>query len=153
MKRGVGTFCGYVEYIKEGIGYSELEDHTYIIKDESTGGEVETRKDGPVDVTKLFVDQINKNNVDAIWSSSHASEHDFAGFRHNKETGRIVSQEGKLIAIDISGKRYEINSTNPKVYTPCGNCLIGHISDKNCMALAWIHSGGVCQFMGYTVET
>lgn len=29
----------------------------------------------------------------------------------------------------------------------------GRIPNKNCMALAWIHSGGANQFVGYTVST
>ncbi|MCY3024261.1 MAG: transglutaminase domain-containing protein, partial [Planctomycetota bacterium] len=40
-----------------------------------------------------------------------------------------------------------------KVYLPMGNCLIGHISEPDCMATAWMHSGGVYQMFGYTAVT
>ena len=34
-----------------------------------------------------------------------------------------------------------------------GNCLMGHIDSPDCMALGWLGSGGVDQFVGYTVVT
>ena len=51
------------------------------------------------------------------------------------------------------GNRYPIHSTHPKVWLAIGNCLIGHIPDRQCMALAMMHSVGVYQMVGYTMVT
>jgi len=151
VKRGLGANRGWVGWVKEGKAYSEGKDRHYYVKS-SKSKEVIEKSDGPVDVTKLFVDDLNKNNIDAIWTSSHATERDFSGFRHNKRTGRIVPERGRLVGVDMRGKKYPIKSTNPKVYLPAGNCLIGNITGKNCMATAWMRSG-VYQMFGYTVPT
>jgi len=152
VKRGLGAFCAWLDRIKEGICFSEITDGKYMVKDATTGWKVMEKSDGPVDVTALFVGEINKNNVDVVWTSSHATERDFSGFRHNRPTGRIVPRNGRLVAIDLKGQQYEITTTNPKVYMPAGNCLIGNISGRECMALAWMRSGAY-QMYGYTVPT
>jgi len=36
---------------------------------------------------------------------------------------------------------------------PVGNCLIGHVPNRDCMALALMHSAGVDQMFGYTAAT
>ena len=34
-----------------------------------------------------------------------------------------------------------------------GNCLMGHVPDRNCMTMAWLKTGGVRQIVAYTVST
>ena len=39
--------------------------------------------------------------------------------------------------------------TNPKIVNAVGNCLLGNVNNKECMAVNWMGSGAV-QLLGYT---
>jgi hypothetical protein len=67
--------------------------------------------------------------------------------------GFFRSRAGQMVGEDTQSQRYEINSPNPKVYMPVGNCLMGHIDGPDAMALAWMRAVGVKQMIGYTVPT
>ena len=58
-----------------------------------------------------------------------------------------------MFGVDTQRKRFEIKSTNPKVYLPIGNCLMGNINGPDAMALAWMNDGSVMQMIGYTKPT
>ncbi len=58
-----------------------------------------------------------------------------------------------LRGVDMNHAEFPIDSPNPKIYLPLGNCLMGHIPDQNAMAVAFMHSAGVRQMCGYVVST
>jgi hypothetical protein len=58
-----------------------------------------------------------------------------------------------MFGVTTGGERFNIQSPNPKVYLPIGNCLMGHINGADAMALAWMNDVGVHQMIGYTVLT
>jgi zinc protease len=58
-----------------------------------------------------------------------------------------------MFGVPLDGERFGIQSDNPKVLLPIGNCLMGHIDGPDAMALAWLNSVGVRQMIGYTVVT
>lgn len=58
-----------------------------------------------------------------------------------------------MFGVDTQRKRFEIKSTNPKVYLPIGNCLMGNINGPDAMALAWMNDVSVMQMIGYTKPT
>ena len=58
-----------------------------------------------------------------------------------------------MFGVDTRRKRFEIESTNPKVYLPIGNCLMGNINGPDAMALAWMNDVSVMQMIGYTKPT
>ena len=58
-----------------------------------------------------------------------------------------------MYGLDTQRKSHPIHSPNPKVYLAVGNCLMGHVRDRESMALAWLNGVGVCQMVGYTVPT
>ena len=154
INHATGATKGWIEQVKSGVVYSETEDNTYFVKNSETNNKTIEKTDGPLDVTGQFAKQVNSNKIDALWSSSHATENDFSGFRHNKETGSIIAEDGQLMALSLDRNNvYPINSDNPKIYLAAGNCLIGNINKQNCMLTAWLHSGGVDQFVGYTNAT
>jgi zinc protease len=143
------TAGGWLDYLQEGEYFSEGKAPDWWVKKD---GKIE-KKQSPTDTTKMWVELLNNGRADFVLTSGHATQHDWqAGFPPRRD-GQIRSQGGNLTAIDTEGKKFEIASTNPKVYFGMGNCLIGEISDTNCMALAWIHSGAAYQFCGYTVST
>lgn len=147
------TAGGWLKFLQEGVGYSEDARRPGRWWKKQKGKiDVETRDDGPRDTTRSFVKQLNSGKVDIMWTSGHATTGDWE-IKFPGGGGQFKSKRGKLYGISAKGKRYKIKSDNPKVYYAPGNCLIGKIDSKNCMALAWIHSGGAYQYLGYTVPT
>ncbi|MBN2474342.1 MAG: hypothetical protein JXB62_07025 [Pirellulales bacterium] len=133
----------------EGVWYCELNKNRMVRK---APGEAPRRLEGPDDTTQALVDALNVYRAQLFVTSGHATERDWQiGFRYRN--GQFRSSAGGLFGVDTQGSRYAVESPNPKVYLPVGNCLMGHIDGPDAMALAWLHSAGVYQMIGYTVPT
>jgi hypothetical protein len=133
----------------EGIWYSELERGKMVRK---TPGEKPAGEEGPADSTKALVDVLNNYQAQLFVTSGHATERDWQigyGYRN----GQFRSHAGELFGVDTTGQRIPVASSNPKVYLPVGNCLMGHIDGPDAMALAFMNSAGVDQMIGYTVPS
>lgn len=138
-----------INAFEEGVCFSEKEPGVQWHKE--PGGKME-KTIGSVDSTKLIVNYLNYKKPDCVLTSGHSSQHDWQiGYRYRN--GQFRSAGGQLFAIDTKGHRFNISSPNPKIYLPLGNCLMGDISDRDCMVLAWIHTGGAYQMVGYIVPT
>ncbi len=138
-----------MEMVEEGVWYCELKKNRMVRK--RPGGKAVEEK-GPDDTTKAIVDTLNEYHADLLVTSGHATERDWQiGYAYRN--GSFRSKAGKLTGHDTDGKTYPIHSTNPKVYLPIGNCLMGHIDGPDAMTLAWMNSAGVHQMIGYTVPT
>ena len=138
-----------LDLCEEGVWYCELQQHRMFQKKR---GEPARQERGPDDTTKALVDALNAYHADLFVTSGHATERDWQiGFRYRN--GAFVSKAGRLEGVDTAGQRYAVNSPNPKVYLPIGNCLMGHIDGPEAMALAFMNSAGVYQMLGYTVPT
>lgn len=134
---------------EQGIWYDELVKNKVVYK--KSGGKPEQLR-GPDDTTGAMAKTLNEYRPDLFITSGHATERDWQlGFRYRN--GQFRCAEGRLFGLDTRGKRHPIDSPNPKVYMPVGNCLMGHIDRPDCMALAWMNSAGVKQMIGYTVPT
>ncbi len=134
---------------EEGRWYCELNKNRMVVKE--PGGKPVTKK-GPDDTTKALVDLLNVYQADLFVTSGHATERNWQiGYRYRN--GKFISKAGQLTGVAVDGSTYPIESSNPKVYLPIGNCLMGHIDSRDAMALAFIHSAGVNQMIGYTVPT
>lgn len=134
---------------REGVWYSELTQRHMMRKER---GQTPTESEGPDDTTEPLVNCLNQYQADLFITSGHATERDWQiGFRYRN--GSFQSKAGKLFGVDTAGKQLPISSPNTKVYLPIGNCLMGHIDGSDAMALAWMHSAGVTQMIGYTVPT
>ncbi|MBP5586165.1 MAG: hypothetical protein J6Y92_07425 [Lentisphaeria bacterium] len=107
------------------------------------------------DFTDQFVKLVNGGGFQIIMTSGHASEHDWASGYLNSLNMYLIDRKGQLAARDTRGRVTDIRDTTPKIWCAAGNCLIGNIphGQDSCMATAMIHSFGVYQFMGYTIET
>jgi zinc protease len=137
------------EMVTEGQWYDELVKNKRVKKE--PGGKAEELK-GPDDTTKPLVDLLNSYKADLMITSGHATERDWQiGFRFR--SGQFRCADGRLYGLDTQKAKHPIDSPNPKVYMPIGNCLMGHIQDRDSMALAWMNSAGVRQMIGYTVNT
>ena len=134
---------------EEGRWYCELRQGYTVHKEK--GGEPTVEK-GPADTTAPLVEMLNDYEADLFVTSGHATERDWQiGFRYRN--GSWQSKAGQLFGIDTKGQRTDVKSSNPKVYMPIGNCLMGHIDGPDAMALAFMKSAGVRQMFGYIVPT
>ncbi len=137
------------EMVTEGQWYDELVKNKHVKKE--PGGKAEELK-GPDDTTKVLVDLLNDYQADLMITSGHATERDWQiGYRFR--SGQFRCTDGRLYGLDTKRVKHPIDSPNPKVYMPIGNCLMGHVKDGDAMALAWMNSAGVTQMLGYTIPT
>lgn len=104
------------------------------------------------DNTQGVLERLQKDNIQFLSTSGHATQHDWQmGYCGPNMT--MVHKEGALIAVNPNREGFYAHSDEPKVYFANGNCLIGDIDQRDCMALSWMRDGGVRQMMGYTVTT
>ena len=142
--------CGIdLNAFHEGVWYSEGEKNGMC---EKLPGRAPEKRHGPDDTTQALVDELNRGRTGYFQTSGHASSRDWQ-IGYSYKNGQFRCRNGQLLGLASDGKRYDINSPNPKVYAPLGNCLIGWIEDRECMALAWMHTGGAYQMAGYVVPT
>ncbi len=135
--------------VEQGRWFCELNKGKGVHRD--PGGETVTET-VPSDTTAALVNTLNDYQPDLFVTSGHATERNWMiGFRY--KNGFFKSKAGRLYGEDTAKKAFDVNSTNPKVYLAVGNCLMGHVDGPDAMALAWMHSAGVRQMVGYTVET
>jgi zinc protease len=133
----------------EGVWYCELKQGKMVRK---AHGQPPEQQTAPADTTKALVDTLNEYHPQLFVTSGHATERDWQiGFAYRN--GQFRCEKGRLFGVDTKGQRFPVQSDNPKVYLPVGNCLMGHIDGPDCMALAFMNSAGVNQMIGYTVPT
>lgn len=114
----------------------------------------------PDDSTEEIVNELSAQRniekdegVDMVVTSGHASERDW-NIGYSFKSGKLVSQGGSLCGRNLKGELMPVtHNGKAKIYSAAGNCLMGHVSDEDCMALSWMHSAGVVQMTGYTVVT
>ena len=134
---------------EQGTWYCELQKNRMVRKEP---GKAPVELKGPDGTTGALAGLLTDYHADLFVTSGHATEHDWQiGYRYRNGSFRCA--QGRLFGLDSSGLRHPIESPNPKVYLPVGNCLMGHIDGPDAMALAFMNSAGVCQLAGYTVTT
>ncbi len=138
-----------MDMVEGGVWYCELNKNKLVRKEPGQPA-VELR--GPDDTTEALVKSLTEYPADLFVTSGHATEHDWQiGFRYRN--GFFKHADGVLFGQDTQGNKFPIRSPNPKVYLPVGNCLMGHLDRRDCMATAWMNSAGVCQMLGYIQPT
>jgi zinc protease len=138
-----------LDLCEEGVWYCELKKNRMVKKEK--GGEP-VLSAGPDDTTEALVKLLNDYHADCFVTSGHATQRDWQiGFAY--KNGYFRCQDGVLYGLDTKGRKFPVQSPNPKVYLPIGNCLMGNVDGPDAMALAFMNSAGVNQMMGYTVPT
>ena len=138
-----------LEFVTEGLWYDELVKNKFVRK--KVGSKAEQLR-GPDDTTEAFAKVLTDYEPDLFITSGHATEGGWQiGFSYRN--GFLKSKGGQMFGVDTRRKRFEIKSTNPKVYLPIGNCLMGNINGPDAMALAWMNDVSVMQMIGYTKPT
>lgn len=133
----------------QGLWYDELVKNKQVVK---TAGDEAQQKQGPADTTRALADTLTDYEADLFVTSGHATERNWQ-IGYSYRNGQFRSEAGQMFGVTLDGDRFEIQSDNPKVFLPIGNCLMGHIDGPDAMALAWMNSVSVRQMMGYTVVT
>lgn len=137
------------EMVNEGQWYDELVKNKHVKK---TADGKTANLQGPDDTTESLVKLLNDYRADLMITSGHATQGGWQiGFRYRN--GYFHSRSGQMFGMDTSKNRIEIESPNPKVYLPIGNCLMGDINGRDAMALAWMNDVGVKQMIGYVEPT
>ena len=138
-----------LDMCEEGVWWCELNKGKMVRKEK---GREPKRIDSASDTTEALVRSLNDYKPGLFVTSGHATEHDWMiGFRY--KNGFFKHENGRLYGLDTQGTKFPIDSPNPKVYLPIGNCLMGHIDRTDCMALSWMNGAGVNQMIGYTVPS
>lgn len=138
-----------MDRVVEGEWYCELKRNRMVHKD---AGAMAAEHLGPDDTTAALAARLNDGVTDLFVTSGHATERDWQiGFRY--KNGSFRSGGGKLWGVESDGGKIPIESANPKVWLPVGNCLAGHIDGPDALALAFMNAAGVRQMIGYTVPT
>jgi len=149
IRKGAGGTAIPLDAFEEGVWYDEGKQGRKVVK--LAGGQPQEQA-APADATEELVAVFNQFKPDFFMTSGHATERDWQiGYAY--KSGQFVCKDGVLYGKDTRRKTYRIDSPNPKIYLPAGNCLMGHIQDRQSMALAFMGSGGVNQMIGYTVVT
>lgn len=148
IRRGAGGTGVPLHLFAEGAFWSECEPGVWC---EKAAGGAPAQKQGPMDSTKALVAELN-GACDFFLTSGHATIRDWQ-IGYSYRNGQFRCRDGRLFGLDLAGARHDVNASGPRVYSAAGNCLMGHIPDREAMALAWIHSAGVEQMTGYVVST
>jgi len=148
IKRGGGGTGIDMDAFEQAIWFSEGEKGAKFVKLPGAQG----KQKCPDDSTESIVEMLNTFKPEIFITSGHATFRDWQ-IGYSYRNGQLRCRDGQLFGLDTKGQKFAINSPDPKVYLPCGNCLIGLIPDRQAMALAWMHSGGAYQMAGYTVST
>ena len=144
-----GTVGSPLDQYDEGMMFNELQ--ARVMWQKGPAGTIE-QKTCPTDTTRMIVDALNDYKPDVFITSGHATERDWM-IGYSYRSGFLRCKDGQLYGQDTKTARHDISSPNPKVHLAVGNCLIANIPDRNCMALALMHSAGVYQMIGYTIPT
>lgn len=144
-----GTVGSPLDAYDAGLMYNELK--AQVMWEKKPGGPVE-EKSCPTDTTAAIVEAMNAYKPDVFITSGHATERNWQ-IGYGYRSGYFRCADGQLYGIDTQKVKHVIDSPNPKVHMAVGNCLIAHIPDRECMALALMRSAGIYQMVGYTVPT
>ena len=158
VRRVLGGTPVNLSKFESGSWYSEWEACVMYNKDIH---EASARKETcPRDTTAVLVKELSCERdiekgigVDMMVTSGHATEKDW-NIGYSYRNGRFICQSSNMVGEAMDGSTHPITfNDKPKILSAAGNCLVGNISERNCMALAWMHSVGVVQMTGYLVPT
>jgi hypothetical protein len=146
---GSGTGgIGILGNLPDGFGSDEGKQFRFVVKQAGVSAEKRVEPDA----IQALVEGLNSGGAQCFYTSGHATEQDWqVGYRF--KGGQFRCKDGQLYGLDTKGVRHDVLSPEPKVYLPVGNCLIGHVPRRDCMALAWMRTGGAYQMFGYTAVT
>lgn len=135
---------------KQAVSYREV--HRGVVKTWKMGDADVISMPCDTDNTQGVIKALCEDKAQLMATSAHATQRGwYMGYcgpnlvMHHKD--------GQLYAHDTKKNVIPVTCPEPKIYMGTGNCLIGDIDQRDCMATSWMHTGGAYQFLGYTVTT
>jgi len=151
IRRGATSMGkGLLERLESG--FASNEDNVSDFWTKAAGATAVVHQAVSPDAARALAEGFSAFQPDVFYTSGHATERDWQ-IAYNLPGGAFTCEQGALYARSTDGRRYPVTAPHTKVYLPEGNCLIGHIDRRDCMATAWLHSGGIGQMYGYTAVT
>ena len=101
----------------------------------------------------IFYEKFNEIEPDLLVTSGHGYE---TSVEMPWSIGKLEVSENGLVPFDHDGKQVAPtieSSSNPRIYLPIANCLVGHCNGPTCMVTTFLGRLGVRQMCGYTVRT
>lgn len=121
--------------------------------DDGSGEEKDEGEEFPKPPAQIFADILEQMEPDLLVTTGHGTEQ---SVEMPWSTGTLKVHEQGLALLDEDdepiGSAIE-SSTNPKVFLPIANCLVGHCEGSQCMVTTFLGRMGVRQMCGYTVRT
>lgn len=144
---GPNALDGY----ESGFASSETSENDFWMKRKGGSTEKIPTDGSPA---KTLAMAFNTMPIDYFVTSGHARERNWQ-IVYNKNKGTLVhTEDAQLQFVEPGGQeRYALTNASLRVYIGAGNCLIGHVDARACMATAWMHAAGTEQFAGYTVPS
>ncbi len=90
--------------------------------------------------------------ADFVFTSGRSNEMRWL-LGYSYPSGRVVPRRGELWVRDLDGIETPIRSARSKAMLAAGNCLMAHLRDEDCLAMALLDAGGVDQLAGYVSVT
>ena len=99
-----------------------------------------------------FAEEWSADWADLLFTSGRSNEMRWlVGYAY--PSGRVVPRRGELWVRDLDGVETPIRSARSKAMLAAGNCLMAHLRDEDCLAMALLDAGGVDQLAGYVSVT
>jgi hypothetical protein len=121
--------------------------------DDGSGEEKDEGTEYPKEPAQIFTDKLNEIEPDLLVTSGHGTEQ---SVELPWSLGKLEVEEHGLVPLGENSEPVapiiEISS-NPKVFLPIANCLVGHCTGPQCMVTTFLGRMGVRQMCGYTVRT
>ena len=152
VKRTVGNCPIDLEKFDAGVWFSEFEKGVAFRKD--TGMSKPMQEVCTGDTTALIVEELStereeEKGVDMVITSGHATERDW-NIGYAFKSGKFRCHAGQLYGCELTGSKIDVKRTrSPKIFSAAGNCLMGHVSDENCMTLIGVDSFSKCSADGW----
>ena len=126
---------------------------------EGVQGEVHRRDHGAwiveargAEQSGAFAREWSADWADFIYTSGRSNEMRWlVGYSY--PSGRVVPRRGELWVRDLEGIETPIRSVRSKAMLAAGNCLMAHLRDEDCLAMALLDAGGIDQLAGYVSVT
>ena len=102
--------------------------------------------------SRAFAQEWSADWPDLVFTSGRSNEMRWlVGYAY--PSGRVVPRRGALWVRDLDGIETPIRSARSKAMLAAGNCLMAHLRDEDCLAMAMLDAGGVDQLAGYVSVT
>lgn len=135
---------------QEVESFDELKARGHALK--SAGGKEEELPLDDADSIAELATAFADPKTQLIITSGHATTRDWQpGYSY--KNGSFHCRDGVIYGLDLNKQKHLVESDTPKVYLPCGNCLMGLVDGPDAMALAWMQGAGVRQMAGYVEPT